>query len=116
MKIKDLKSIIKEETNKLLQEREVGQYAISVGSHAARLVGFEVSISNGDLVNGGSINGDYLVIGYGRIINNPTGEFNYSTNPSNDVLFIQNANDQGSQIQSVYYHPKMDGNMVKVKQ
>ncbi len=101
----------------LLQEKAPSQYAIMVGSHAARLVGFEVSISSGKAMDGGTVSGDFLVVGYGSIVQNTTGDFTYDTRPSNGIIFVQQAWTGGSgKVQGVLYHPSMDGNSIKVKQ
>lgn len=96
----------------LAEEKALSQYAIMVGSHAARLVGYEVTISSGKTMDGGSINGDFLVVGYGRIIQNASGDFDYDTRPANSIIFVQGG---GGKVQGVIYHPKMDGDTIKIK-
>ena len=100
----------------ILQEKELNPYSQSVGSFAANYVGFQVSISNGDLVEGGEISGDFLVVGYGRLIENTTGDFNARTNTSSEVLIVQDADGVGSGLHSIFCSVMELQSKVKVKQ
>lgn len=100
----------------LLKERELNPYSQMVGSFAANYVGFQVSISNGELLAGGSISGDFLVVGYGRFIDNPTGDFNASSKPSKEVLILQDMNGGNSGLQSMLCSAAELESKVKVKQ
>ena len=96
----------------LAEERVLSQYAIMVGSYPARLMGFEVTITSGKTMDGGNISGDFLVVGYGRIIQNVSGDFDHDTRPANSIIFVQGG---GGKTQGVIYHPKMDGDTIKIK-
>ena len=100
----------------LVQEKAPSEYAIIVGSYPARLMGYEVTITNGKTMDGRSISGDFLVVGYGSIIQNASGDFNHDTRPQNMLLFVQQSWTGGTgKAQGVIYHPKMDGDTIKIK-
>ena len=98
----EIAGLLNENQDSVFEYKELNPYSQMVGSWAANYVGFKVSISNGDLVDGGSVSGDYLVVGYGRLITDTTGDFNASSKPSVEVLIVQDADGAGTRIQSVY--------------
>lgn len=90
----------------LLNEDAEPMYSQIVGSFGANLVGKRISVSNGESLHGGSFSGDYLVIGYGSFVDNPTKDSFTQSDANQEILLIKDVDGSGQQIHDMLFHAK----------